>query len=242
MLYDHQLPLYVTAIYVVFHYTGLQVAQRLALPAPAEALVAGLAICLLDVPFDITGVDAGWWAWSGADRNLDVRWLGVPVTSYYWYLVFGAILAGLSRALRPWLARRRLAVHVAIAPLVGAAVIVLGTIAFLPFHGLVALGVPAGAVVAAHLGLCAGVVLVYRRHLGPAERPFRLIAGALFAWHAAVLVLLVARGGAAHPLGKALAIAAAGLGTLALTWGQLQLNGPSTSWARSAWRAWKWTT
>lgn len=81
-LYHQKLPLYITFVYVVFHYTGLKLVERRGLAPAAEAVVAALAILLLDVPFDIVGVDARWWAWHPTGRDVAQRWLGVPLTSY----------------------------------------------------------------------------------------------------------------------------------------------------------------
>jgi hypothetical protein len=150
MFYDDQLPLYITAVYPVLLYTGIAVARRLRLPPAAEAVAAGLCIVALDAPFDMAGPVLGWWQWFDGHGEIAHRWAGVPVTSYYWHMAFGGILAGLtalvarrSRAMpSPWLAL----------PL-AAAVIALGMIAFAPFHALVALGVSDGLVVA---GLLAG--------------------------------------------------------------------------------------
>lgn len=194
-LYHRKLPLYVTFVYVAFHYTGIKLVERWRLGRVAEALLAGLAICLLDVPFDITGVDARWWWWVASDRDVAQRWLGVPLTSYYWYLLFGAILAALCRAVRPRLERRSLLVYATVAPVVAVGVIVLGVVGFLPFHALEAVGVPDAAIVAAHVAGC--VVLAWRGLRGRAEAimpPIAFVPGALYVWHAAVLAAL-ARGG-----------------------------------------------
>src|SRR5271170_5792244 len=50
-LYHQQLPLYVTFVYVVFHYTGIELVRSRGLRPLAAAVVTGLAIVLLDVPF-----------------------------------------------------------------------------------------------------------------------------------------------------------------------------------------------
>src|SRR5581483_1998112 len=92
-LYRDKLPLYVLALYPVFHYTGLKLAERFRAPLAVEALLAGFVPFLMDVAFDLTGVGAGWWRWSTSDPNLATRWLDVPVTSYYWYLLFGPAYA-----------------------------------------------------------------------------------------------------------------------------------------------------
>ncbi|MCA9248498.1 MAG: hypothetical protein KDA42_15340, partial [Planctomycetales bacterium] len=102
MFYDHQLPLYVTAVYPVLLYTGIATARRLGLPPLAEALAAGVLIVAMDVPFDVVGPEAGWWRWFDGHGEIAARWLGVPVTSYYWHFAFGGILA----ALTGWAGRR----------------------------------------------------------------------------------------------------------------------------------------
>jgi hypothetical protein len=224
-LYHGKLPLYVTFCYVVFHYTGLKTIERLGLGPVVEPLLVGLAICLIDVPFDIAGPDARWWLWSTSDPNLAARWLGVPVTSYYWYLVFGAILAWLCRWLRPRIEPRPLVAYLALAPLVAAAIIVAGMIAFLPFHALVALGVPAGVVVAAHLGGCGALALGRARLATAAPLPWRLrfVALGVSAWNVVVIAHGAARGRVGDAGWKLAAALLASLGSLALAW----------SWARA---------
>ncbi len=102
MFYRRQLPLYVTLIYPVLLYTGIATAGRLRLHRAAEPFVAGLLIVAMDAPFDILGPVTGWWSWSDHDPNISFRWLGVPVTSYYWHFAFGGILAALTRAASPF--------------------------------------------------------------------------------------------------------------------------------------------
>lgn len=183
-LYTDLLPLYVTFIYIVFHYTGIELAERLALPWWGRALVAGFAICMLDVPFDTLGVDAGWWTWSADDPVLAERWLGVPITSYEWYLLFGAILAGLCDRLGErtlWLT-----------PVAAVGTFVLGVVAFLPFHGLTALGVPGTAIVAGHMIACALYAARARR-----SRDIGVVVAVPFSLHglfAAVMVALWSQG------------------------------------------------
>jgi hypothetical protein len=163
MFYGRQLPLYVTAVYPVLLYTGISVARRLGLHPAAEAVAAGLFIVLLDVPFDIAGPRLGWWRWFDTDPNIAYRWAGVPVTSYFWHLTFGGVLAAITAAA----ARRRRPSPWMALPL-GVLTIVGGVLAFLPFHGLAALGVSHGAIVAGGLGLAALVTAV-----AVARRPAR---------------------------------------------------------------------
>ena len=179
MFYHRKLPLYVTFVYPVMLYTSWASVRRLGLPAWAQAVVTGLAIVALDAPFDIVGPDAGFWSWSALDPNVGHRWLGVPVTSYYWHLTWGAILTALGRLLEPRLPR--------VGPvLVAGATIALGRVAFLPFDLLLPLGVSQGAIAASAIGLAAAVALAVVR---PARRADSLLLASvvLFAGFHAVM-------------------------------------------------------
>jgi len=201
-LYGGKLPLYVTFVYVVFHYTGLKLVERRGYGPVVGAVVAGLAIALLDVPFDVVGVRAGWWTWHPSSHDVAQRWLGVPLTSYAWYLIFGAILVGGCRWLRPRIEKRGVVAYVALAPLVALGVIVAGIVGFLPFHALEALGVPDADIVAAHAAVALSLAL-----RAPVRAPdpgspagampawLRVVPALLAAWHLVVLVALW-RGGA----------------------------------------------
>ncbi|AKF05098.1 hypothetical protein [Sandaracinus amylolyticus] len=175
-LHHGQLPLYVTGLYGTFLYAGIKLAERLRVHPIAEALIAGLAICLIDVPFDIAGVALGWWRWLDTDPVLAFRWLDVPVTSYYWYLIFGAVAAGLCRVVWPLLERRSFALAASVALFVGTGVIVLGVIAFLPFHAIAALGVEHGTIVAAHIVACGVLALAIRGEGHHRDRAITLAA------------------------------------------------------------------
>jgi hypothetical protein len=215
-----QMPLYVVFVYPVFHYTGLELAQRYRLSWIAEALLAGFVICLLDVPFDIAGIAAGWWRWSAADPKLAVRWLDVPVVDLYWYCIFGACYASLCRLARVRLAKRPLALQLALAPLLGLLVIVLGTIAFLPYHGLHALGLHEDWIVAAHLAGCGALAAWAATRIDPTPAPRALIAVpvVLELSQLATLIALGARGQLGRaPIQITTAIAAT-VALSALTW------------------------
>jgi hypothetical protein len=186
-LYHGQLPLYVTGLYGTFMYTGIKVAERLGAPPIVECLVAGLAMCLIDVPFDIAGVSLGWWRWLDTDPNLAFRWLGVPVTSYYWYLIFGAIAAQLCRVLWRRLEKRPFAIAAAVALPAGFAVVFFGVLGFLPFHAIKALGVDDGTIVAAHIAVCAALALAVRGE-SPRLHPWMLVSALLLP---VVMVLLL---------------------------------------------------
>ncbi|MEQ9077444.1 MAG: hypothetical protein RLP09_26520 [Sandaracinaceae bacterium] len=188
-LYGGQLPLYVTGLYGSFLYTGLKVAERMGVHPVAEALLAGFAMFLIDVPFDIAGVALGWWTWMDTDPVLAYRWLGVPVTSYYWYLAFGAVAAGLCRLAWPRLEGRPFAVAAGLALVAGSLVIVFGVLAFLPFHGLHALGLSHGALVALHAAVCVALALLLR---GTPTRAHPLIVAVVVVLPGAMIAVMLA--------------------------------------------------
>jgi hypothetical protein len=183
--------------------------RRRGLRPLASAVVTGLAIVLLDVPFDVVGVDARWWVWHPSVHDVAQRWLGVPLTSYEWYLLFGAVLAWLLAVLRPRIERLPLAAYVVLAPLVAVAIIVLGIVGFLPFHAFEALGVPDSVLVATHVAI-ALVVVLRARPMSATGAPvaLRAIPLILATWHVAVLAFLWRRGeveGGGEKLGVILA-------------------------------------
>lgn len=145
MLYHKQLPLYVVMLYPTFIYTAVQTARRFGMGAPGTFFAAGLVVVLLDVPFDILGPDCRWWWWrEDAEDPLRLvahRWLGVPVTSYCWHLLFCGSLALVSErfgrlAMPPSRARRMLGLTApgVLAALAGAVSIVVGIVTMMPFH------------------------------------------------------------------------------------------------------------
>lgn len=241
-LYRNELPLYIPCVYLVLHYAGLKSVERLGLSRVPEALLVGFAICLLDVPFDILGVDAGFWSWSSTDPNLAYRFLGVPVTSFYWYMLFGALFAALCRAVKAPLARRSFAASVVAAPVVAVGILVTGVLAFLPFHALTALGIADGPIVTAHAIVCAAVAvfyLLYRRERARPLSPTMLtIVVGLHAFHLALLAVLWREGLVPQASAKLFVIAAAALSSLAiargLPRGQRASSTPRETAARAA--------
>jgi hypothetical protein len=194
MFYQRQLPLYVTAVYPVLLYTGIATARSLGLRPAVEALAAGVLIVAMDAPFDVVGPVAGWWRWLDGHDEIAHRWLGVPVTSYFWHFAFGGILA----ALTGWLGRRSrraggpspwLAVPASLA------VIGLGVAAFLPFHGAVALGFSGGVFVGAALAaaaLVAAVAMIARRPRPRADGGLAALWLVFYGYHAVVAAALAA--------------------------------------------------
>lgn len=220
-----KLPLYVAGVYVVFLYTALELAQRLGRGPLTEALLVGFAACLIDVPFDIAGVAVGWWVWMDgngwAEKVIAYRWLGVPVTSYLWYLIFGAVLAVLCRTLAPRVARRSLGVIFAAAPIGGLAVIVGGVLAFMPFHLAKAIGISDGAFTAAWLTVCAGLALYAAPSIGKVPRLDRrvlLVALGVPGFHVALLAWAAGAGTLPQPGIRIASAAAAFIGVSAIAW------------------------
>lgn len=199
-LYHGQLPLYISFIYLVFHHTGIEIARRFDLGPWREAAVAGLCIVLLDVPFDLVGPSAGWWIWADNTHTaphprlveaVAARWYGVPVTSLYWYFLYGGLLSVFTRAVH-----RRWGDHpvrlLVVAPFVAWAVVVCGSLAMEPLFWLPrALGAPDGGIVGAVLAAAAVWAVRLRR---PDALPAWLAAipAALYVLHAVVLLQLAA--------------------------------------------------
>jgi hypothetical protein len=199
MFYRKQLPLYVVTVYPVLQYTSIVTARRLRLGFVGEAFTAGLLIVAMDFPFDVLGPVLGWWSWSDTDPNMAFRWHGVPVTSYYWHLAFGGILAGLTRALGRYGGDPRRPARIALLALpIAALTIVLGVIAFLPFHGLKAAGVPDGTIVAGLFVVGLAVFVLSRRRAisEPPALDRRLLAIPLlfYAYHLVVALTWAATG------------------------------------------------
>jgi hypothetical protein len=197
MFYRDKLPLYVSVLYPVFIYTAATTVKRFGLGRAAEPFAIGLLIVAIDFPFDICGPIARWWAWSSNDPNIAYRWHAVPVTSYYWHLTFGGILCMLVRALSAFVSRKRrpLLAGLALAFPVGIATMVLGFLAFLPFHGLKALHVSDGLIVGTLL-VIALLVTVRAKKTVPDLHALGLGLGLAcwYGWHAIVAIMLAVRG------------------------------------------------
>jgi len=195
MFYHRLLPLYVTAIYPVLLYIGIATARRLGLPPLAEGCAAGALIVAMDAPFDVVGPAAGWWVWFDTDPNIAYRWLGVPVTSYYWHMTFGGALAvvtavAAARSRRPAGPRLWLAAPLAVAT------IAVGLVQFVPFHLLKAAGLRDGVIVAGALITSAAVAITARRARVPGVDGMLLLAWLVFYGFHAVVAVSLATGGA----------------------------------------------
>ncbi len=201
MFYHHQLPLYVVTLYPVFQYTSIVTARRLRSGLVPQMLLAGLFIVAMDFPFDILGPTQGWWSWSASDPNMAFRWHDVPVTSYYWHLAWGGILAGLTRVFGRYGAEVQKPWRIALLALpIALLTITLGVISFLPFHLLKSLGVPDGTIVAGLFGVSLLVVFLSRRSAPePQARDTRLlvIPALYYAYHLVVALAMLGTGAAA---------------------------------------------
>lgn len=90
MFLGKRLPLHVVVLYPVFIYTAVATVSRLRLKAWAEPFAAGLAVVLLDVPFDIIGIKFLFWTWHDTDPSIFERHYWVPWTSYYFHASFAS--------------------------------------------------------------------------------------------------------------------------------------------------------
>jgi hypothetical protein len=201
MFYHHQLPLYVVTLYPVFQYTSILTARRLRTGLVPQMLLAGLFIVAMDFPFDILGPTQGWWSWSASDPNMAFRWHEVPVTSYYWHLAWGGLLAGLTQVFSRWGGVVEKPWRAAILALpIALLTMVLGVLSFLPFHLLKALGVPDGTIVA---GLFAVALLVtflsHSKAPAPRAPDLQLLAipALYYAYHLLVALAMLGTGAAA---------------------------------------------
>lgn len=151
--YAQKLPIYVVLLYPTFVYIAVHAARRLNMGAVGSFFTAGALAVMIDVPFDIMGPDDKWWWWyEGAEDPMDLlaaRWLGVPVTSYCWHLLF----EGSQQWVTERFARRvddnhpperglfsSLVGLVPLAIFTGALSVVVGVLVMMPFHGFRALG------------------------------------------------------------------------------------------------------
>jgi hypothetical protein len=197
MFYRDRLPLYISAFYPVFIYTAATTVKRFGLGRLAEPFAIGLLLVMMDFPFDICGPVVRWWAWANDDPNIAHRWSGVPVTSYYWHLAFGGILSMLVRSLAGFVARKKspLLAALALAFPIGLATMVLGFLAFLPFHGIKALHVSDGLIVGALISVAALItVLAKKRPMAGTERGLPAILLLWFGYHAIVAAVLAVSG------------------------------------------------
>ncbi len=199
MFYHHQLPLYVVTLYPVLQYTSIITARRLRTGIVAQMLLAGLFIVAMDMPFDILGPTQGWWIWSASDPNMAFRWHDVPVTSYYWHLAWGGLLAGVTRVFSRYAGDAQKPWRIALLALpLSLLTIFLGLLSFLPFHLLKYLGVPDGTIVAGLFAVALAVTLLSRGAApAPAARDLRLlvIPVLFYAYHLLAAVAEFARGG-----------------------------------------------
>jgi hypothetical protein len=213
MFYRHQLPLYVVTLYPVLQYTSIMTARRLRLRLLPEAVTAGLLMVAMDAPFDILGAHQHWWAWSASDPNVAFRWHDVPVTSYLWHLLFGGILAGVTRVFGLWGGDRQRPYRIAALALpLSALTIVLGALAFLPFHLLKSLGLPDGIIVAGFLALSVAVAVFSPRAPGEDTADPRLFAIPLIYYAYFGLVALTQLAAAPAAFGGRMAVIASVIG------------------------------
>ncbi len=208
MFYGKQLPLYVVLLYPTFLYVAISAARKLKAGALATFFTAGLLTVMIDVPFDIMGPDCGWWVWHEGGEDpfglVDHRWLGVPVSSYCWHLLFGGSAALISRRfgarLSPQLAGRGLLrASLTLLPtsaILGALTVLLGVLVMMPFHLFRAVGLSDGDFTVTLL-VTASLVMLLSRSRDDAGPPVWSLLGWVMVWSFYYLALgwLVWEGG-----------------------------------------------
>ena len=225
--YHGELPLYVTCIYLVFHYTGFKVVERLGLPLITGGLLAGLSIMLMDVPFDSLGVDATWWSWADNQETalhprfveaVATRWFGVPITSYYWYLMYGALLYIFSHWFYAKISHKALWAKLLLAPLVSIAVVIAGAMAFeILFWQPRGLGVSEHLIVAIYLGLVLLLAIRVRApNAKPAEPWLFFVVTLFYGYHLLVMFWLWYEGELTYGMGKILLISGAAIAAFSM--------------------------
>ncbi len=194
MFCGKQLPLYVVLLYPTFIYVAVTSARKLKTGALATFFTAGLLALMIDVPFDIMGPDCGWWIWhqGGDDPGglVAYRWLGVPVSSYCWHLLFDGSHAPLTGRVGARLharlaGRGTLYTFTALLPvsaLLGVLAILSGVLVMMPFHLFRAIGLSDGQFTISLL-LTASVVVLLSRNRADAGPPLWGLLGFVLAWY-----------------------------------------------------------
>ncbi|XP_050391027.1 uncharacterized protein LOC126810101 isoform X1 [Patella vulgata] len=90
MLLGQRLPLHIVLLYPGFIYTAAIAVSQMKLRSWAEPFAVGLAVVLLDIPYDIMGIKLLWWTWHDDDPNIYDRHYWVPWTSYYFHAAFAS--------------------------------------------------------------------------------------------------------------------------------------------------------
>ncbi|VEN42048.1 unnamed protein product [Callosobruchus maculatus] len=74
----------------VFIYNSSIAVAKMRLPKWSEPFAVGLLVVLIDIPYDIVGVNFLHWTWHDTDPNIYDRHYWVPWNSYYFHSTFAA--------------------------------------------------------------------------------------------------------------------------------------------------------
>jgi len=200
MFYGKLLPLYVILFYPTLIYVTVTAARKLKTGAVATFFTAGLLAMMIDVPFDIMGPDCGWWVWheGGSDPGNFVayRWLGVPVSSYCWHVLFDGSNASVTERIGARLSARlagrgllrSLATLVPTAAVLGVAALIMGIIVMMPYHLFRGIGLTDGHFTITLLAT-ASLVLLFSRNRGDSGPPIWSLLGWVLTWYFYYLAL-----------------------------------------------------
>ncbi len=131
-----RLPLYVALMYV--NHLGLSWLLVARSPGPwwSRVAAAGVLGMLLDASLQVPALRWGWWVWKDDLPLFAARVVAIPVTNLLWMALSTAAFVGLALA---WRTRRQASLAGGLGVVIGTPL--LGALLFLPYHGLVALGV-----------------------------------------------------------------------------------------------------
>ncbi len=136
-----RLPLYIALMYVNHLGLSWRLLAEARAPRWSRAAAAGVCGVLLDGAMQGPGQGLGWWAWQEDNPLFAARVAGIPVANLLWGALFPAAFLLLADRARARLATARGARALGLALGVALGTPLLGTLFFLPWHGLVALGV-----------------------------------------------------------------------------------------------------
>ncbi|CAG9761628.1 unnamed protein product [Ceutorhynchus assimilis] len=90
IFFGRRFPLHIILLYACFIYSSAVAVAKLRLPKWSEPFAVGLAVVLIDIPFDIVSVKFVHWFWHDTDPNIADRHYFVPWNSYYFHATFAA--------------------------------------------------------------------------------------------------------------------------------------------------------
>lgn len=152
-----RLPLYIALMYVNHLGLSWRLLERARAPGWSRAAAAGVCGVLLDGAMQGPAQALGWWVWRDDNPLFAARLAGIPVANLLWGALFPAAFLALADRARGRLGAARGARGLALSLGVALGTPLLGALLFLPWHGMLALGLSPAV---SGTGLLAGVALL----------------------------------------------------------------------------------